>query len=151
MATLEQAGADAVGVLLNTVVEDSHLEHDPQIAPSTSADEQPVLVRKSEGGSLPSELPVEQAIRKPATMNGQTLPDLRHEQTYLAALARTNGSYLAIARVTMIDFLLWPTLTQFAYVLGLSAFKYLRTGSTRSGRKFGELIRDFLNVGGVLD
>jgi hypothetical protein len=150
MSGFDDIGTEAAGVLLNTIVEDTHIETEPEIAPATSADAKPVIVDTS--GDYPEVLPESdnhgQSRSAPAK---RPLPDLRHEQTYLAAINRTNGTYLSIARVTILDFLLWPTITQFAYVLGLNGFKYLREGSSRSGRKFGEIIRDFLNIGGVLD
>ncbi|CCG84588.1 protein of unknown function [Taphrina deformans PYCC 5710] len=152
MSGFDQVATDAAGVLLNTIVEDTHLEDNPQVAPATVADDRPVIVDTNSDLDYPEVLPEPRADKKrPTTASGQPLPDLRHEQTYLAALARTDGSYVAAFRVTLIDFLIWPTITQFAYVLGLNAFKYLRTGSTRTGRQFGHIIRDFLNVGGVLD
>lgn len=152
MSGFEAAGTEAAGTLLNTLVEDTHLERHPEVAPSTSADKHPIIVdSRAEYPETIPETHVDKSTRRPTTMSGQPLPDLRHEQTYLAALGRTNGSYFSMARVTLIDFLIWPTITQFAYVLGLNGFKYLRTGSTRSGRHFAEIIRDFLNIGGVLD
>lgn len=150
---MENAASEAAGVLLNTVVEDTHLEYDPEISPDTAADAKPVLLDTGiDGEGYPEVIPdSERHPERPKTMQGKPLPDLRHEQTYLAAIARTDGSFWSITRVTLVDFLLWPTATQFAYVFVLDGFKFLRTGSTRSGRQFGELIRDFLNIGGVLD
>lgn len=150
---MENAASEAAGVLLNTVVEDTHLEYNPEVSPDTVADAKPVLLDDgTDGEEYPDIIPENaRQSERPRTMQGKPLPDLRHEQTYLAAIARTDGSYWSIARVTLIDFLLWPTATQFAYVFVLDGFKFLRTGSTRSGRRFGELIRDFLNIGGVLD
>lgn len=164
--------AEAAGLLLNTVITDAHLERNPEIDPSTSADSKPVVIEASpsdipdirrEAEDLdPDEFPDiipssplpdarRQQGRRPAMMNGQPLPDLRHEQTYLAALYKTDMSRSSIVRVTLLDFLIWPTIMNFAYVLGLNGFRYLREGSTRSGRKIGEVVKDFLNIGGVLD
>ena len=147
------------GAILTSTIADAHLETDPEVAPSTAADTKPVVVDIDSDESLDSDLDidefpesvVEEPTERPAMMNGQPLPDLRHEQTYLAALARTDYSTKSILRVTLIDFLIWPTIMQFFYVLGLNGFKYLREGSTSSGRKFGVIIKDFLNIGGVLD
>lgn len=149
---MDSSTADAAGVLLNTLATDTHMEFSPELDPATSADSKPILVEApfdDQKSAVVVEAPRE--ARRPVMTNGKPLPDLRHEQTYLAALSRTDGTFWAIAYMTLKDFLIWPTITQFAYVLGLDGFKYLRTGSTRSGRKFGLLIRDFLNIGGVLD
>lgn len=149
---MDSSSAEAAGVLLNTIVADAHLESDPEIAPGTSADSKPILIDTDVDNKSKSAARHRSKVpQRPPMMNGKPLPDLRHEQTYLAAISRTDGSFWSIARVTLKDFLIWPTLTQFAYVLGLDGFKYLRTGSARSGRQFGLIIRDFLNIGGVLD
>lgn len=87
----------------------------------------------------------------PRTVNGAPMPDLRFEQAYLTALRRTDMRPITIARVTLIDFLLWPMAQGFLWALGLNGFRYLRTASNANGKQFGLVLRDFLNIGGVLD
>lgn len=93
----------------------------------------------------------EKAAGGPRMLNGAPMPDLRFEQAYLTALRRTDMTPRTICRVTLVDFLLWPMAQGFLWALGLNGFRYLRTASTSNGRQFGLVLRDFLNIGGILD
>ena len=125
----------------------------------TTADDPPKLVTEddvedaSDLESLEDEgEPIDGSQRQgPRTVNGAPMPDLRFEQAYLTALQRTDMRPITIARVTLIDFLLWPMAQGFLWALGLNGFRYLRTASNANGKQFGLVLRDFLNIGGILD
>lgn len=100
---------------------------------------------------LPGEVQQDGRRKAPVLFNGTPIPDLRFEQTYLTALNKTDWSHWSVFRVTLVDFLLWPMLQGAVWALALNGFRYLRTSSNSQGKAFGLVIKDFLNVGGILD
>ncbi|ORY86107.1 hypothetical protein BCR37DRAFT_390903 [Protomyces lactucae-debilis] len=155
----ETTAEGLVGSLLETLAQDTHIESNPQIQPDTSADKAPIKVYSGdiEGlddddlAQLPDEVQPGARPPKPVLFNGTPIPDLRFEQTYLTALNRTDWSHWSVFRVTLVDFLLWPMLQGAVWALALNGFRYLRTSSNSQGKAFGLVIKDFLNIGGILD
>ncbi len=165
---------EATKVALETLVQDAHINRHPEIAPDTSgkrhvfvlstnmlnniADRKPIEIHlddesdDEDPSDGPEAVPASHRERRAGgLLNGQPIPDLRFEQTYLASLRRTDLSWYSIFRVTLIDYLMFPMFQGLLWTLAVASLRHLRGTTTKSGRQFGQVLRDALNIGGVLD
>ncbi|BFZ54217.1 hypothetical protein PYCC9005_001250 [Savitreella phatthalungensis] len=156
----ESAALGVAEAIAETLATDTHIEKNPSTQPGTIADEPPKAVKLEdvEDAEDAEELASVAEEGEPLETHGidtrkpkAPLPDLRFEQAYLTALRRTDMRTWSIFRVTFVDFLLWPMAQGFLWALALNGFRHLRSASTSSGKQFGTILRDALNIGGVLD